>query len=155
MGHSHFLQRDEHTAVDHGSANALVSSSRKPNAAFKSALRQFQSMDRCSPKHRWELARPGDEKIAVVNDRFNLIGVDAWQTHKHENLLIGLENIDRWFPSRPHFGRLRRPKNLPVKPLRAEEHCAGLRPHQIRIVSIHSFLSSKSSVFRRNAELDE
>src|SRR5580704_13563996 len=93
MSHSHFLQRDEHTAVDHGSANALVSSSRKPNAAFKSALRQFQSMDRCSPKHRWELARPGDEKIAVVNDRYDLIGVDVWQTHKDENLLIGLENI--------------------------------------------------------------
>jgi hypothetical protein len=155
MSHSHFLQRDEHTAVDHGSANALVSSSRKPNAAFKSALRQFQSMDRCSPKHRWELARPGDEKIAVVNDRYDLIGVDAWQTHKDENLLIGLENIDRRFPSRPQFGRLRRPKNLPVKPLRAEQHCAGFRPHQIRITSIHSSLSSRSSVFRRNAEPDE
>jgi hypothetical protein len=74
---SHFFQRDEHTSVDHGSANASVSSGRKPNATFKSALRQFQSMDRCSPQHGWELACPGDDKIPVVNDRFQLIGVDA------------------------------------------------------------------------------
>jgi hypothetical protein len=149
MGRSRFLQCDEYTAIDHLSANALVSSRRKPNAPFKSPLRQFQPVDRGSSKHIWELAGPGDEKIAAVNDRFNLIGVDAWQSHKHENLVIGLKNVDRWFPSRPQFGRLRRPKNLPVKPLRAEEHCASLRPHQIRIISVHSSLSSRSYAFRR------
>src|SRR5581483_10258706 len=104
---------------------------------------QLETMDGRGAQFARIGARTGDDQIAVLDHRLGAVAVDAGQRDQHQNLPIGLQNIDRRLPG--DLARLRRagPEYLTMHALGAREHLARFRPHPIaRYVASHFAPSS-------------
>ncbi len=110
--------------------NGAVAARGQTDAAFKSALRQFEAVDDRGP----HLLRIGptsrDQQFALIDDRLDLVEVDARQSDQHQHRAFGLEDVDWRLPG-DRGARAGRLKELPMHALRARQHLEGLRPHPI------------------------
>jgi len=80
---------------------------------------------------------PRHQQIFILNDRFDVVGVDSRQRHENHDLGVVFENINRRLPYRPKPDRRQWSKELTVKPLGAHEQRASFRPHPVGIISVH------------------
>src|SRR3984957_7362934 len=93
-----FLQRYEHVAIGMRPVDGAVSSGRQMDAAFKSALRQLESVDDGGPHFLRIGSRSRDQQLAMVDDRLDLLEVDSRQSDQHQHRVFGLEDVDRRLP---------------------------------------------------------
>ena len=78
--------------------NGAVASRRQTNAAFKSALRQLETMDDGGPHLLRIGPRSRDQQLALIDDRLDLIEIDPRQSDQHQHRAFGLEYVDRRLP---------------------------------------------------------
>src|SRR5262245_8432701 len=47
----------------------------------------------------WQSTTPADDKHSIIDDNVNFIGIHAWKRDQDEQLLFGLQHIDRRLPT--------------------------------------------------------
>src|SRR5579884_1632833 len=82
---SRLLQCHQKAALPIRAMNGAVSPRRQANAAFKTALRQFEAMDDCGPHLGRKLAYPGKDQFAAVERDLSLVKVDSRQRDEHQD----------------------------------------------------------------------
>src|SRR5580658_4682396 len=85
------LQRDQQATVGRRPMNGVVPARRKTNAAFESALWQFETMDGRGLHLRRIGSAARDQQFALIDERLDLAEVDAGQSDEHQHRVLGLE----------------------------------------------------------------
>ncbi len=76
-------------------------------------------------------ARAGNDQIALLDHGLGAVGIDAGQRDQRQNLVFGLQNIDRRLPGRLPLLAGPRAKQLAVHAFGPRQHFAGFGPHPI------------------------
>src|SRR5271170_8343847 len=78
--------------------NGVVAARRKTNATFESALRQLETVDDRGPHFGRIGPTSRDQQFPLIDERLDLLEVDAGQSDQHQNCMLSFENVDRRLP---------------------------------------------------------
>src|SRR5208337_49785 len=151
IGGSRFFQRDRQAAMGSRPVNGAVAARWKLDPAFEAPLWKLETVNGGGLELRRIGPGPRNDQFALIDERFDLVEVDAGQGDEHEHRALGLEDVHRRLP-RDRRGR--RLKKLPMHPLRPREHLERFRPHPIaRKIRSHRLTLRKTPTLERGQSI--
>ena len=79
--------------------DGVVAARGKTNTALEPALRKLEAVDGRGLDLRRIGANPGNEQLALTDERLDLAEVDPRKRDEHEHRTFGLEDVRRRLPS--------------------------------------------------------
>ena len=115
----------------------------------KSPLRQFETEDASVAEFRRKHAASADHERSLVEQCFDVIGVDAGQSDQNEYLAVGLQNVYRRFPARlARSGQRLQVQELLMQPFGAGECLDSVGQHPVDGILGRHCVSPRLRIYR-------